>query len=105
CPVRTNRGCRTFTDYIYGSLIKNGIHNLYDIESSFQYVIQKMLLDRSETTGQPKASLFAGFASRPGETANFNPLQARFMSFLQGAIRNIRKGKIPRLLDIEKRPE
>lgn len=105
CPVRTPRGCRGFAEYIHSALLKNGIQSQYDIEGALQYVVEKMLMDTSETTGQPKSSLFSGFSSRPDETPNFNPLQARFMSFLRGAIYNIRKGKIRRLLDVERRPQ
>ena len=37
----------------------------YDIEAALQYVIEKMLLDRSEATGQTKVSLFSGFKEKP----------------------------------------
>ena len=41
CPIRTSRGCRTFTDYILGALIKNGIHERFDIEAALGYVSRK----------------------------------------------------------------
>ncbi len=104
CPVRTASGCRGFADYIYGALVKNGLDAEYDLDAALQYVVEKMLMDRSEVTGGPKASLFTGFSPRPGETPDFNPLQARFMVFLQAAIGNIRKGKIARLRNVERRP-
>jgi hypothetical protein len=106
CPVRDRRGrCRGFTEYIYAALVKNGIHDQYDIEAALQYVIEKMLMPRSETTGEERSSLFSGFNARPDETADFNPFQWRFMSFLQGAINNVRKGKVPRLRSVERRPQ
>jgi hypothetical protein len=105
CPVRDRTGqCREFAEYIYAALLKNGIHHAYDLESALQYVVQKMLISRSEATGAEKGNLFTGFTERPGETPNFNPLQVRFMAFLHSAIRNIRKGRVPRLLSVERRP-
>jgi hypothetical protein len=98
CPIRDRRGhCRSFTDYIHAALIRNGIHHEYDVEAALQYVVEKMLLDRSEATGEPRASLFNGFEERPDYVGG-NPLVARFLSYLEGAVRNIRKGRIPRLL-------
>src|SRR5207244_627726 len=34
-----------------------------------------------------------------------NPLQARFLTFLDYAVRNVARGKIPRLANVERRPE
>jgi len=104
CPVRDNKGnCRGFAEYIHAALLKNRIADQYDIEAALSYVVGKMLTDRSEATGEPKASLFGGFTERP-HTPDFNPLQARFMAFLQRAISNIRQGKIVRLLNVQRRP-
>jgi len=104
CPVRDSKGnCRGFAEYIHAALLRNRLADQYDIEAALSYVVGKMLTDRSEVTGEPKASLFGGFTERP-HTADFNPLQARFMAFLQRAISNIRQGKIVRLLNVEKRP-
>jgi hypothetical protein len=104
CPIRDSKGnCRGFAEYIHAALLKNGIAHQYDIEAALSYVVGKMLMDRSEVTGGPKANLFAGFTERP-HTPDFNPLQARFMAFLQGAINNIRKGNIVRLLNVQRRP-
>lgn len=97
CNVRDRRGnCRSFSQYIYSALIRNGIHNSYDLEAALQYIVEKMLLDRSEMTGEPKQTLFTGFVERPGYLGG-NPLMARFMRFLDMAIRNIKGGRIPRL--------
>src|SRR5262249_27252456 len=97
CPLRDRRGnCHTFSQFIYAALLRNGIHHKYDVEAALQYVIEKMLLDRSDS-GQAKANLFGGFRERPDYQAG-NPLLARFLAFLEGAVRNIRKGRIPRLL-------
>src|SRR5689334_1189123 len=68
CPVRTASGCRGFAEYVYAALIKNGLDAEYDLDAALQYVVEKMLMDRSEVTGEPKASLFTGFSPRPGET-------------------------------------
>src|SRR4051794_40243676 len=75
CPVRTSRGCQGFAAYIHASLLKNGIHNQFDVEAALQYVIEKMLMTTAEDTGKPKANLFAGFTTRQGETPDFNPVQ------------------------------
>src|SRR5262249_54671799 len=103
CPLQDSRGnCRTFTDFIMGALIRNGIHHRYDIEAALQYILEKMLMDKTDK-GEPRASLFGGFQERPGYMGG-NPLLARFLQYLQWAINNIRKGKIPRLSSIEPRP-
>ena len=57
-----------------------------------------MLLSRSEVTGEPKDNLFGGFQERP-DYVNGNPLLARFLAFLNAAVRNIRNNRIPRLLN------
>src|SRR4051794_32651595 len=76
CPLRDRRGhCRTFSEFIYATLLRNGIHHRYDVEAALQYVIEKMLLDRSEATGQPKDNLFNGFRERPDYVGG-NPLGA-----------------------------
>lgn len=99
CPLQDKRGnCHTFTEFIYATLLRNGLHHKYDIEAALQYVIQKMLMDRSELSGEPKISLFGGFSERP-DYATGNPLLARFLSYLDGAVKNIRNGKIRRLLN------
>jgi hypothetical protein len=106
CPVRDSRGqCRGFADYIHSALIRNGIHQSYDLEAALQYVVEKMLLDRSEVTGQPRASLFGGFTPWSADNPAVNLLQARFMAFLEAAIRTIKKGRVPRLLNVERRPQ
>ena len=103
CPVKDARGnCRSFTDYIVGTLIKNGIHARYDLEAALAYVVEKMLMDRGEH-GEPRITLFNGFEERPDYTTG-NPVQARFLKFLHFAVNNIRKNKIPRLADVEHRP-
>jgi hypothetical protein len=103
CPIRDGRGgCRGFSEYILSALVKNGIHNRYDIEAALSYVVEKMLMPVSDTGGTRK-SLFTGFVERP--STGFNPLQARFFKFLQFAVNNIRKGKIPRLSTTERRPQ
>jgi hypothetical protein len=97
CPVRDRYGrCRGFAEFIYASLLRNGIHHRYDIEAALQYVIEKMLMDRSDTAGPSRATLFGGFTERP-DYVDGNPLLARFLSYLESAVRNIRKGRIPRL--------
>jgi hypothetical protein len=97
CPIRDSRGqCRSFTDYIIAALVKNGLHHRFDLEAALGYVVEKLLMPTSET-GEPRRTVFGGFEERPGDSLDFNPLQARFLRYLQWAINNIRKGKIARL--------
>lgn len=86
------------------ALLKNGIHHQYDIEAALAYVFEKMLMATSDT-GEPRTTLFGGFDERQPYTPNFNPLQARFLKFLQYAVNNIKKGKIVRLSNVERRPQ
>jgi len=104
CPIQDRRGnCRSFSSYIVDALVKNGIQHQYDMEAALQYVVEKMLLERTDA-GEQRATVFSDFdESRPYEPGQ-NPLQARFMKFLEFAIRNIRKGKIVRLRKAEARP-
>lgn len=103
CPVRDSRGhCRGFAEYILSSLLKQGVHNRYDIEAALSYVVEKMLM-ATTGTGSKRATLFSGFQERP-HGPGFNPLQARFMQFLQFAVNNIRRGRIPRLAHVGHRP-
>jgi hypothetical protein len=103
CPIRDARGnCRSFTDFIVGAMIRNGIHHRYDMEAALAYIAEKLLMDRT-ASGGPRASLFVGFQERPGYEGG-NPVLARFLKFLEWAINNIRKGKIVRLANVEQRP-
>jgi len=104
CPIRTARGCRSFTNYIMGALLKNGIHNTYDMEAVLGYVFEKMMMQTTDA-GLPRNTVFAGFDETRPYNADLNPLQGRFMKFLQFAINNVRKGKIPRLAQVERRPQ
>jgi hypothetical protein len=105
CPIRDQRGqCRPFTHYIVGALIRNNIHTRYDMESVLSYIFQKMMMPVSDT-GQPKSTVFSGFDETKPYFPGGNPLQIRFMKFLQFAVNNVRKGKIPRLAQVGRRPE
>jgi len=106
CPIRDSRGvCHTFAEYILSALVRNGIHRRYDIEAALAYVFEKMMMDRSITTGQPRTTLFSGLdASRPHGPSD-NPLVGRFLTFLKFAIRNIVSGRIPRLANQETRAQ
>ena len=105
CPIQDRQGnCRDFSEYILSTLIRQGVHNRYDIEAALGYVLERMLMDKSLTTGQPRATLFKGFeGSRPYQPGD-NPLQARFLTFLSNAVKNITAGRIPRLANVERRP-
>jgi len=104
CPVRDRRGgCRGFAEYILSALLRHGIHERYDIEAALAYVAEKMLM-ATGSSGKSRTTLFGGFEERP-HGSGFNPLQARFMSFLQFAVNNIIRGRIPRLSKVERRPQ
>jgi hypothetical protein len=105
CPVRDSRGgCQSFTNHIVGALIRNGIHRTSDIEAALGYVVEKMLMPVTDN-GEPRNTVFGGFEERPDQSADFNPLQARFLQFLQFAVNNLRKNKILRVANVERRPQ
>ena len=82
-------------------LIKNGVNDRFDIEGALSYIFEKMMMPTSNT-GEPRNTLFGGFDEKQPYTSGFNPLQARFMSFLKFAINNIKRGKIVRLSNVER---
>ena len=99
CPITDSNGrCRDFSEYVLSALIKSGVHYRYDVEDALNYVMTQMLMDRSLQSGQPRQTLFGGFEDRPTQPGE-NPLQARFMTFLTNAVRNITSGRIARLAD------
>jgi len=105
CPIKDGSGqCRDFSEYMLSALIRQGIHDRYDIEGALSYVVTQMMMDKSLTTGQPRSTVFGGFdasrAYQPGE----NPLQARFLTYLKNAISNIKAHRIPRLANVQSRP-
>lgn len=104
CPIRDSLGnCRAYSDYIIGAMRKKGLFHRYDAEAVLSYIVQQMLLTRSLTTGNVRPTVFGDF--NPDQTPDVRGgLQARFMIFLNHAIRNVAKGKIPRLGKIERRP-
>ena len=104
CPITDSSGrCRDFSEYILGALIKNGIHHKNDIEAAMNYVLEKMLMDRSVATGNERPTLFGNFDANRDYIPGTNPLQARFFKFLQNAIANIKSGRIPRLANTVRR--
>lgn len=103
CPIKDARGtCRSFSDYTMSALVKNGIHQRYDLEAALAYVFEKMLMDKTDT-GEARRTVFGDFTEKPGLVEG-NPLQARFMLFLNYAIRNVRQGKVPRLANTRRLP-
>jgi len=105
CPIQDRRGqCRSFSEYILSALIKNGIHERYDIEAALSYVFEKLMMATSEA-GAPRETLFGSFDPNRPYTLEGNPLVARFFTWLKFTVNNIRKGKIPRLSRVEQRPQ
>jgi hypothetical protein len=97
CPIRDGQGqCRSFTEYIVSAHLKNGVHERFDLEPALAYVVEKMLIDRTDAGERELPSLGAS-RTDPDQTPEFNPLRARFMKYLQFAVNNIRKSRIPRL--------
>ncbi len=103
CPVIDSSGsCRDFANYVLGALIRNGVHDRFDLEQALQYVFEKMLLPRSEG-GEGRNTLFTNFdANQPDSAAHF---RARFKTWVKYLVANIRAGKIARLTNIEQRPQ
>jgi hypothetical protein len=105
CPIMDSRGnCHRFADYVLSALIRQGLHTRYDVQAALGYVFEKMLMPHTEA-GEPRATVFGGFQERPDFIAGENPLQARFLAFLGNAIRTIKQGKVPRLANVERRPQ
>ncbi len=84
-----------FAAYIIGSLVKNGIHQQYDLEDCLQRICFRMLSPVGER-GLPKGTLFDLDQSRPYDLTG-NPLEARFKTFLSHELRDIKTGRIPAL--------
>src|SRR5262249_33184331 len=97
CPIIDSRGrCNGFANFILAGLIRSRIQDRYDLEAALGYVCERMLMDRSDS-GNVRQSVFRGFQERAGPIHG-NPLRSRFLKALSFAIRNIKAGRIPRLL-------
>ena len=96
CPVKTAKGCTSWTDYALGALIRH-CANKVDLEDAFAYVMFR-LLSRVGERGQPRQCLFDMDPNREYDLAIGNPLLARFRTFLINDIRSIGAGKIRRLM-------
>ena len=103
CPIVDLQGrCHNFTEFILNSLVRHGIHKQYDIEAALQHVFEKMMLDKSLVTGEPRRTVFRDFdPTRPYQPGD-NPLQARFLTYLMTTIRNIKAGSVPRVGKVER---
>ena len=105
CPIKDSRGrCRSFTDYILAALVRHGIHKEADVEDVLSYVYQTMMHNK-KVTGEPKATVFGSFDANRPYGSQGNPLEARFKVAVGNAIRNIAAGRIPRLFNVERRPQ
>jgi hypothetical protein len=103
CPIIDGRGsCRGFADYVLGALLRQGVQSRYDLEQCLQYVFEKMLMSKGDS-GEERNTLFTGFD--PSQPDSVNHFRARFLTWVKYAVNNIRLGKIPRLSDIEIRPQ
>ena len=85
-----------FCNYIVGTLVKQGIHQRYDVEDCLQRICFRMLNPVGER-GLPKSTLFDLDQSRPYTFQTGNPLEARFKKFLSNELKNIALGRIPAL--------
>lgn len=102
CPIRDMAGrCRTFTDYVVGTMLKHGVHRKADIEDALAYAYETMMSPR-KVTGEPKTTVFDLDPRRP---VGRNELEARFKTSVGNAVRNIASGKIRRLSTVEQRPQ
>src|SRR6202030_2169592 len=95
CPIRDRRGgCQSFTDYIIGAMVHNGITDTYDAEAVLNYVAEKLLMDKSIESAESKVTVFDGFDEDRPFGSDETPMQARFLSFLRFAINNVRNGLV-----------
>jgi hypothetical protein len=105
CPIKDSQGhCRSFTDYIVSSLMRNQIHRRGDIEEALAYVYENMMMDK-KVTGDHKATIFGSFDADRPYSPQGNPLEARFKTAVANAIRNIASGRIARLATTANRPQ
>lgn len=105
CPIKDAKGrCRSFTGYIVSALVRHGIHREADVEDILSYIYEKMMHDK-KVSGEPKATVFGSFDANRPYGSQGNPLEARFKVAVGNAIRNIAAGRIPRLLNTERRPQ
>jgi hypothetical protein len=102
CPIRTGNRCRGFADYIVGALVRNGLHHRYDVEACLAYIFEKLTMSVTDQ-GEPRKTVFGDFVELPDYSSG-NPLAVRFLKYLEWAIGDIRKGRIPRLAIAERRP-
>ena len=102
CPLVDAKGrCRNFGDYVLGTLLKSGLDNRYDLEQVVQYIFDKMLTPRSDSGGT-RTTLFSDFdPARPDAPEHF---RARFLTWLKYTANNVKKGKVPRMANVERRP-
>jgi hypothetical protein len=106
CPILDRRGhCLSFTDYILSALILTGMTDTTDMEAALNYTAEKMLMGRSLESGKPRATVFDDFDETRPFGPDDNPLQAGFLSYLRWSINNIRRGRIRRLSNVERRPK
>ena len=96
CPVKTTKGCTTWTDYALGALIRHCGDKVH-LEDAFAYVMFR-LLSRTGERGQARSNLFDMDVAREYDLQIGNPLLARFRRFLINDVRSIASGKIRRLM-------
>jgi len=89
-----------FAAYIFGALVRHGLHQQYDIEDCLQRIVFRMLSPVGER-GLPRQGLFDVDLNRPYDLAT-NPLEARFKTFLNHDLRSIGMGRIPALRRTER---
>lgn len=82
------------------ALIKN-LPDSTDMEAALAYTVEKMIMPVNDR-GEPRKTLFGDF--NPNRPDSPQQLQARFLTWLKFALGNIRRGKVPRLSTIERRP-
>jgi hypothetical protein len=88
CPVRDQSGsCRSFVDYITGTLIRNRC-GLGDPEESLA-AIYRQLMSPVNLQGQPRATLFGSFDEALPFSPGSNPVEARFKTSVGNAVRNL----------------
>ncbi len=88
CPVRDScGGCRSFVDYIVGTLIRNRC-GLADPDESLAG-IYRQLMSPVNLSGQPRATLFGDFDETKPFAPGTNPLEARFKTTVKNAVLNI----------------
>lgn len=94
CGILNSAGrCQSWGNYILDELVKTGVGNRHDLEEALKFVMNVLLLPRSDR-GEKQISLISDFpANRPDSPEHF---RSRFISLVDFAVYTLRAAGIHR---------